>query len=466
MESPSRSTCLLGITDYSIHIPRHSISRAEIAAAWARRPVPGSKAVANFDEDAITMAQSAAWQLRDSANRLYFASTTSPSLQGSPAALIAALSDLPRSTVTADFAHSLRCGTGALRAALESVEAGRTRSAVVVAADRRDGAPESAEEMSFGDGAAALAVGADGVIARLIGIASISDEFPDEWRRDTDGEVRSAASRFTLERGYVSNMVAVGRELMREGSISRAVITSPDRGAHLAVAKTLGISGQSVADTGFDEVGVTGAAMPLMLLAGALDKASPGDRILLLAHGDGADAFLFEVTAEIASLRRPRACLESRRIAYPTYQVYRKLREFLRNTDEDELSTVRWDHDETQNVRLHGAECSQCGTMQFPIPKVCVHCRATGGLVEKPLARTGSLYTFTKDTLYGGPVQPTVMAVVNLDDGARFLCQMTDVNEQDVAIGMRVEMVSRRMKGSPSTNYYYWKCRPVWGDAS
>jgi 3-hydroxy-3-methylglutaryl CoA synthase len=457
---------LPGITDYSIHIPRHSISRAEIAAAWARSAVPGTKAVANFDEDAITMAQSAAWPLRHSAGRLYFASTTSPSLQGSPAALIAAFSDLPRAAVTADFAHSLRCGTGALRAAFESVESGRSRSAVVVAADRRDGAPESAEEMSFGDGAAALAVGAERVIAKLIGVASISDEFPDEWRRDSDQEVRSAASRFTLERGYVSNMLAVGRELMREGPISRAVITSPDRGAHLAVAKSLGISEQCVEDIGYDQVGVTGAAMPLMLLARALDRAAPGDRILLLAHGDGADAFVFEVTPEIANLRRPRACFESRRSVYPTYQVYRKLREFLRNTDEAELSTVRWNHDETQNVRLHGARCSQCGTMQFPIPKVCVHCRATVGLVEKPLARTGSLYTFTKDTLYGGPVQPIVMAVVSLDDGARFLCQMTDVNEQEVTIGMRVEMVVRRMKGSPSTNYYYWKCRPVQEDAS
>ena len=453
-----------GITDYSIHIPRHSISRSEIAAAWDRPAVPGTKAVASFDEDSITMAQLAAWPLRSSASRLYFASTTSPSLQGSPAALIAALSDLPRTTVTADFAHSLRCGTVALRAALESVEAGGR--AVVIAADRRDGAPESPEEMSFGDGAAALAIGGDSVIAQLIGVASVSDEFPGEWRRDTDSEVRSAASRFTLERGYVSNMVAVGRELLRQGPISRAVITSPDRSAQLTVARRLGIAEQCVEDTGYDEVGVTGAAMPLMLLARALDKAAPGERILLLAHGDGADAFLFEVTEEIERARRPRACFGSRRIAYPTYQVYRRLRGFLRNSDEDELSTVRWNHDETQNVRLHGTHCSKCGTMQFPIPKVCVHCHATDGLVEKPLARTGSLYTFTKDTLYGGPVQPTVMAVVSLDDGARFLCQMTDAEEREVSIGMRVELVARRMKGSPSTNYYYWKCRPLWEEAS
>src|SRR5260221_6061750 len=130
------------------HPPRASIPRAEIAAAWGRRAARGTKAVAFFDEAAITRPNSAAWLLRTSADGVYFASTTSPSLQGSPAALIAALSDLPRTTVTADFAHSLRCGTAALRAAFEAVEAARCGGAVVVAADRRDGAPESVEEMS------------------------------------------------------------------------------------------------------------------------------------------------------------------------------------------------------------------------------------------------------------------------------------------------------------------------------
>jgi uncharacterized OB-fold protein len=82
-------------------------------------------------------------------------------------------------------------------------------------------------------------------------------------------------------------------------------------------------------------------------------------------------------------------------------------------------------------------------------------------MIEKPLARRGRLFTFTKDFLYSGPVEPTVMGVVDLQGGGRFLCQMTDVEPAAVEIGMEVELVLRRMREGAGDHYYYWKCRPV-----
>ena len=38
---------------------------------------------------------------------------------------------------------------------------------------------------------------------------------------------------------------------------------------------------------------------------------------------------------------------------------------------------------------------------------------------------------------------------------------MTDIGENEVEIGMRVELVLRRMKEAKSMHHYYWKCRPV-----
>jgi uncharacterized OB-fold protein len=99
--------------------------------------------------------------------------------------------------------------------------------------------------------------------------------------------------------------------------------------------------------------------------------------------------------------------------------------------------------------------------LQFPIAKVCAACHHHGGLTEKPLARRGRLFTFTKDFLYIAPVEPTVMAVVDLEGGGRFLCQMTDVDPAAVEIGMEVELVLRRMREGAGDHYYYWKCRPV-----
>jgi 3-hydroxy-3-methylglutaryl CoA synthase/uncharacterized OB-fold protein len=438
--------------------------RELIAAAWGAPAMPGCKAVVNFDEDSLTMAQSAAWPLAQSGGveALAFASTTAPYWQRSAASLIAAACDLPAQTATADFGGSLRSGTTALRAALDAVAAGSVRTALVTAADCRDGAPESAEEALFGDAAAAVSVGSEGLIAELVAAASRSDDFPDEWRRDTDAHVRSFASKYSLTRGYTENVVAVGRGLFEKAGvqpeqIARVALASSDGRAHLAAAKALGIPAARVEDVRAGDIGIAGAGMPLFLLAQALDRAKTGDLILALAYGDGADGFLFRSMGDGARLQADSATIE-----YPTYQIYRKLREYWRTSGGGaEISNVLLRREETQNVRLHGSLCPQCGLLQFPIAKVCGACHRHGGLIGKALARRGRLFTFTKDFLYNAPVEPTVMAVVDLDGGGRFLCQMTDVDPAAVEIGTEVELVLRRMREGPGDHYYYWKCRPA-----
>ena len=455
---------MIGIANYSVYVPRRRLRRETIAAAWGAPALPGCKAAVNFDEDSLTMAQSAAWPLVQSggAEALSFASTTAPYWQRSAASLIAAACDLPARTATADFGASLRSATTALRAALDAVAAGSVRTALVMAADCRDGAPESAEEMLFGDAAAAVSVGSEDLAAELVAMVSRSDDFPDEWRRDTDTHVRSFASKYSLARGYIENVVAVGRALFEQAGvqpdqIARAALTSSDGRAHLAAAKALGIPAARVEDVRAGDIGITGAAMPLFLLAQALDCAKAGDLILAIAYGDGADGFLFRALGGGTRLRADSPTME-----YPTYQVYRKLRGYWRTSGGSvEISNVLLRREETQNVRLHGSLCPQCGLLQFPIAKVCVGCHHHGGLIEKPLARHGRLFTFTKDFLYNARVEPTVMAVVDLDGGGRFLCQMTEVDPAAVEIGMEIELVLRRMREGAGDHYYYWKCRPV-----
>jgi hydroxymethylglutaryl-CoA synthase len=453
---------MIGITGYSTYVPRHRIRREVIAAAWGVPSVPGCKAVASFDEDSLTMAQAAAWPLAGAVEALSFASTTAPYWQRSSASLIAAACDLPRHIATADFGASLRAGTTALAAALNAVASGSVRKALVTAADCRDGEPESGEEMLFGDAAAAVTVGTGDLLAEMLAAVSYSDDFPDEWRRDTDTHVHSFASKYSLTRGYADNVVAACRALfekagVRPEQIARAALTSPDGRAHMAVAKALGIAPARVEDVRAGDIGNTGAAMPLFLLAQALDRAQPGDLILAAAYGDGADAFLFRALA--AGQRLPTA---GPTIEYPTYPLYRKLRDYWRTTaGRTEISNVLLHREESQNVRLHGSFCPRCEATQFPITKVCAACHNREGLVEKPLARRGRVFTFTKDFLYDAPVQPTVMAVVDLDGGGRFLCQMTGADPAEVTIGLEVELVLRRMREGAGDHYYYWKCRPV-----
>jgi 3-hydroxy-3-methylglutaryl CoA synthase len=461
---------LIGITSYSTYVPRYRLTRQAIAAAWAGRAMLGEKAVINFDEDALTMGQTAAWRLLQSApgaDALYFASTTAPYWQRSAASLIAAACDLPTEVATSDFGSSTRAGMAALRAAFDTVVAGSSKLALVVAADAREGAPESAEELLFGDAAAAFSVGRERVVAELLARISRTDDFLDEWRRDTDRFVNSFASKFSLTRGYEANAVAVGRALLeqaglRPDQIARAAIASPDGRAHLAVAKALGIAAEKVEDARLGEIGVTGTAMPLLALAQALDQARAGEVILAIGYGEGADGFLLRATEELERLQRPVLKPARRTIEFPSYQVYRKLRDFTKTeTGGAEVSNVLWEREEPQNVRLHGTLCPRCETVQFPITRVCVSCRNREGLIEKPLARTGHIFTFNRDYLYQAPAQPTFNAVVDLEGGGRFLCQMTDTAESEVEIGMLVELVLRRMRESETMHHYYWKCRPV-----
>ena len=90
---------MVSIKSYGAYIPFHRLKREEIGRAWEAGPLRGEKAVANFDEDSITMAVEAGQDClkgieRDSIDALYFASTTAPYKEKQSAAIVAAALDL------------------------------------------------------------------------------------------------------------------------------------------------------------------------------------------------------------------------------------------------------------------------------------------------------------------------------------------------------------------------------------
>jgi hydroxymethylglutaryl-CoA synthase len=463
---------LVGIIDFCSYIPSYRLSRDLIAEQWGTKSLGGLKAVANYDQDALTMAFEVAWNLveRDETklphDGLYFASTTAPHWQRASSSFIAAACDLPDEIETVDFGGSLRSGTAALRAALNAVVAGANRKVIVAASDVRDGAPESLEEQQFGDGAAGLCIGSEAVIAELIAHGSRSDDFHDEWRRDKDLYVSVLGSRYSQERGYIANTIAIGKHILdltslKPSDIAHLALTSPDGKAHVIAANKLGFNPNQLVEVPIADGGLTGAPLPITLLCNALEKAMPGDFVLSISHGDGADAVLFRVTEEKG--KRPHMPATGSPITIPTYSVYRKLREFNRTAIEEGevISNVTLEQEERQNVRLHATLCPTCNTVQFPLAVVCVHCQNRSGLEEIRMRRRGTVFTFTKDYLYKAPVSPVVVGVIELKDGARFYCQLTDVDAVAIGIGQKVQLTLRRLKDGGRMHHYYWKCRPV-----
>ena len=161
-----------GIVAYGAYIPIYRLSKAEINKVWGSGPTKGEKAVANCDEDSITMAVEAGLDCLKgidpgTVDALYFASTTAPYREKRSASIIGTALDLRRDIVTADFGNSLGAAAGAVKAALDAVNAGSARKVLVVTADCRLPAPRSSFETAFGDGAGALLLGTEAVAATV-----------------------------------------------------------------------------------------------------------------------------------------------------------------------------------------------------------------------------------------------------------------------------------------------------------
>src|SRR5262249_3971511 len=154
---------------------------------------------------------------------------------------------------TADYTNSVRAGTSAMLAAADSVKAGSASRIIVAAADTRLAQPKSANERLYGDGAAAIEIGRDGVLAELLGSHSVTDEITDIWCNSSDRFTSGWEERFALTEGYHRVVrQTVGELFERTGigpsEIAKAVFYAPDPGSLAAVAKSLGLQAQQVPD--------------------------------------------------------------------------------------------------------------------------------------------------------------------------------------------------------------------------
>src|SRR5438045_5316298 len=97
---------MAGILAAGVSIPRYRLPRELIAKEWGGHAAGGEKAVANHDEDSLTLAVNAALAAVGDGPRpdaVFFATTTSPYAEKQVAATVATVLDLPPATRTVDF---------------------------------------------------------------------------------------------------------------------------------------------------------------------------------------------------------------------------------------------------------------------------------------------------------------------------------------------------------------------------
>lgn len=456
---------MAGITSYGAYIPFYRLGKE--TAGWG---IPIEKPVVNFDEDSITMAVAAGMDCisdgdREAVDSLTFATTTSPYIEKQGAAMVAAAVDLRRDIVTNDVTNSLRAGTQALKSALDAVKAGSANQAMISVADCRTGTPGSDFDQNSGDGAAALLIGNDGVIANVIDSYSVSDEVLDNWRAEGDGAVRTWEDRFVLQTGYLSVMPEAIEGLLKKVNLSikdidKAVLYGPNPRRHAEMARQLGLDAGQVQDPLFGQMGNTGAAYPLMQLIAALEEAKPGQKILVTSYGDGADAILLETTDQISKVNGKHGIkgnLEKKRIR-KNVGVRGAILKGLEGGPPS--ASARWRARESID-RLHGAKCLNCGLIQYPRQRICTRCHTKDQWEAVRLSdRPGKIFTFSLDYLVGGLDAPLAITIINFEGGGRGLFTMTDREVEDVQCEKPVQMTFRKLRSSGGVHNYFWKAMP------
>ena len=472
---------MAGIVSYGVYIPIYRLSGESLNQVWGGT-TKGEKAVANVDEDSLTMGVEAARDClkgleKISVDAVYFASTTPPYKEKQSASIMAAALDLREDIITADFTNSLRSGTIALKMALDAVEAGSAKKVLVVASDCRIPPPNSGSEPLFGDGAAAFLIGGDGAAVEVEGSYYLTSEFLDVWRLEYDKITRTWEDRFIREEGYVPHFQRAVSNLLKAHNLSpkdfaKAAFYAADGRTHRDMARRLGLDGKTqVQDPLFGKVGNTGTALAPMILVGALEEANPGDRILLANYGDGADAHVLRATEGIEKLKNRKSItrnLESKLMLdnYGKYIKFRELMEFEHTPIIEPRTALPelWRH-RNLYYRFHGVKCKKCGKVQVPVPKFCIYCQAEAEFLEEvPLSdKKGTLVTFSMDERAWVADPPNVLAAVALEGGGRFFSQITDRDVNNLKVGMPMELTFRRIRDALGIHNYFWKCRPVRG---
>jgi 3-hydroxy-3-methylglutaryl CoA synthase/uncharacterized OB-fold protein len=477
-----------GIRESGVYLPRLRLERAVIAAAtrWARGArggkAGGERSCCNWDEDSVTMAVEAARDClagrgRSTVASLTLASTTLPFADRSNAGIVATALDLDESTAVADVASCQRAGTSAVLAAL--LRPAATGDALVVASDRRLARPGSEQEMNYGHGAAALLVGRGADLrAELLGHATTMADFVDHYRADGADFDYVLEERWVRDAGYLQIMPrTIDRALEHAGikaaQVRHFIAQGPRRFA-LDAAKATGIPAEAVVDDLHANCGDTGTAHPLLLLAGALERAAAGDVIVVAGFGQGCDAIVLGATGRGAA--SPRVHRVAAALAHGAADG-----EYVRFLSNCGLVEMDWgmraerDNRTSQAAawRRHrdvtafvGGRCSACGTIQFPRSQACVNpdCRAFGTQQDYALAEsTARVKTFTEDWLAFTRAPPLVYGNVTFDVGGNLYTEFTDTLPGELAIGMPVRFAFRVKDFDRARGFrrYAWKAIPA-----
>jgi len=481
----------VGLISYGAYLPQSRLQRKAIAEAhaWFEPSLVGlgrgERTMAGWDEDSNTMSVEAARACLADSDRsrvsgLYMGSTSFPFLDRQNAALVGEALGLNSELQAFDLAGSQKAGTSALLSALKGAASGE--NGLVIGTDKRRTRAASTAEMTYGDGAAALIVGeGDEVVAELVASHSRSVDFVDHFRTEQSEFDYQWEARWIRDEGLMKIVADSVTGLLQSSALDAQSIDyfcCPTGNAReqQSLAKKLGLKADAVMDSLQANCGNTGAAHALLMLAGALEVAHPGELIMVLGFGQGCDVLLFRATDALSRLGSRvglQACLANRReednyFKFLTINGLITMEHGLRaETDKNTGLTTAYRNREL-TTGFVGGKCSECGTVQIPATPICVNaeCKSVGTQQPHPFAdASAKLNSYTADRLTYSINPPAYYGMVQFEQGGRIMIDFTDVlPEQGLEVGMPMRMVFRVKDYDHKRGFrrYYWKAAPIY----
>ena len=480
---------MAGIVSFGAYVPRYRLKRMTIfgAMGWINPAnillAQGEKAVANQDEDSLTMAAEASIDClkgfdRSKIDGLFFASTTMPYLERLNSGIIAMALNLREDVRSSDFSGALKSGTSALISALEGVGSGNMGQVLVCGADCRLGKMGSPQEMIFGDGAGAFLVGNERVIAEFKGSHSLTCDFVDHYRGSKTAFDRQWEDRWIRDLGFDEFIPKVVDGLLQKCNVrladfSKVIFQCHYDSERKNLARVLKLDAGRIQDPQHNTIGESGTAQSLLMLAKAMEEAKPGDRLLVISFGSGCDALYLEVTDQISKLsgrKGVKGHLANRAelSSYQKYVVFRGMIPVDIGLRGETDFITRWSflwRKRKAVLGLIGCQCKKCGTPQFPPQRICVNpaCGALDQMEDYPFAdKKGKILSYTGDMLAASYDPPELYGYVEFDGGGRIMCNFADCALEDLKVGMPVAFSFRKKYYDEKRDIhgYFWKAVP------
>ena len=459
-----------GIVSWGAYLPYWRLDRSQIAAFVGQGGGSGTRTVASFDEDPVTLGveagRNALAGAAASPDQLLFATTNPAYADKTNGTIVHAALRLPATTAVFDLGLSPRSAVGGLLLAARG-----SGTSLVVSADVRTGLPGSVDESAAGDAGAAVLFGeGDDVAAEFLGAASLTAEFVERWRAPGDLRTKSWDDKFS-EVTYVPLGVGAWTAALADAgvtadAVSLVAVAAPTPRLAGAVGAKLG--GVKVIDTLAASVGTTGAAQAGLLLASLLEQAEPGQVVALVSVADGAEVLLFRTTDRLTSVRRARPLAAQLTgggaVPYGKFLAWRGVLpvEPPRRPEPPRVSASASARSTDWKFGFVGSREQETGAVHLPPQRVSGDGEQTDHM--DPVAMSdvvGTVVTFTIDKLAYSPSPPIVFAVVDFDGGGRFPVELCDLRPDEVAVGARVEMTFRRLYVADGIPNYFWKARLV-----